>query len=144
MSVLDGLNFVKKVPVAVGTRSGLSPVERGRRRLLADLGIQIALADDPSFEVVKQTKKRSGGVVETKRKPRSWANVQGDEAFIIIRFSNKPMSLGGKRGSIVKCDANAVADTLHIVREWAQSPEADEAIMKMVISAKRKPRAPKE
>ncbi len=138
MSVLDDLEFVKKVPVIVSERNTVSPLDRARAKLLADIDVQIALARDPNHEIIKTTKKRSGETEEVRRKPRSWVSVQDDAAYITVRFSNKPMPLGGKRGGVIKCDANAVAKTLEVVKTWAQSDEATGAIEKAMKAAKRK------
>lgn len=139
MSALNQLEFVKKAPRPTRERAGLSPLERGRRKLVQDIRTQIELARNPDYEIVKQSKKRgTGELTETRRKPKSWAVVTDGVAYVTVRFSNKPMPIGGKRGSIIKCDPSAIEQTLTTVRDWAQSPEADDAIEKMMKASKRK------
>lgn len=141
MSALDSLNFVKKAPSAIALRSGASPLDRARTKLLAEIDAQISLSRDPSFVIKKERKKRgTGEIVTTERKPKSWVVVQDDSAYITARFSNKPMPLGGKRGSIIKCSASEVSSVLEKIREYVASYEADAIIEKMMKEAKRKSR----
>ena len=136
MSILEGLVFVKKPP-KVASLSGQSPVERGRKKFVGDIDTQIALAGNPEFEIVKPVNKRDGTTGETRRKPRSWVHVSNGEAYITVRFSNKPIPLGGKRGGIIRCSPSDVEETLATVRRWALSEEATGIIEKMLLSAKR-------
>ena len=138
MSILDKLDFVKKAPVTTSGRARVSPIERARKKLLAEIDHQIGLAADPNYEIVKQTRKRSGEVATSQRKPKSWAVVQGGDAFITLRLSNKPMAIGGKRGGVIKCAAREVGSTMQTVREWAASHEADDAIDRMMKLTKRR------
>ena len=142
MSALDRLQFVKRVPVSAVAKSGKSPLQKAKERLSLDIGYQISLARDPNFEIVTTRKTRgSGEISETRRKPKSWIVRQNGKAFITVRFSNKSMPIGGKRGSVVSCGEDEIIETLSTLRDWAASPEADPMIEKMMAEAKRKPRS---
>lgn len=142
MGALDNLQFVKKAPKPASTRTGKSPIEKGRDKLLAEIDMQIALARDPSYVVRKERTKRDGTTAVIERKPKSWVT-PGDDGFdyLGIRYSNKLMPVGGKRGSFIKCAKGDVVEALNQVRTWVSAGEADELIEKMIADAKRKPRS---
>ena len=137
MSILDDIAFVKKSPIVASGHGGASALEKAKTKLLNEIDAQISLARDADFTIKKTTKKRTGEIVETERKLKSWVVAQGDEAFITVRFSNKPMPLGGKRGSVIKCKADEIARMLQKVSEWVQSGEADAMTEKMMKASKR-------
>lgn len=137
MSALNKLEFVKRVPRVV-VASGLSPVDRARDKLVKDINTQIELANNPNYEIVKETKKRDGTVSQTKRKPKSWIAIHDGVAYITVRYSNKPVPLGGKRGSVIKSDPASVVSVLETVKQWAQSDEATDAIEKLMKQSRRK------
>lgn len=141
MTILDGLTFVKKAPTPMKSGGSVSPLDRAKRKLLAEVDAQIALANDPNFTIRKETKKRDGTTAISERKPKSWIVKDGEDAYITIRYSNKPMPLGGKRGSVIKCATTEIAKTLSAVREAIHGGHVDELIEKMMRDAKRKPRA---
>ncbi len=139
MGSLDSLSFVRSAPIAEGGRKGISPLEKARKKLTADINQQIQLARNPNYEEKKTVKKRSGETVEKIHKPRSWVvSTRGGRSYIYIRYSNKVLSIGGKRGSIIECPTDAVVSTFETVRAWVQSDEADRVLEKALRGAKRK------
>lgn len=139
MSVLDGLKFVKKPPAKVP--AGHDPMERARKKLLSDLDTQIALARDANFVIRRERKKQDGTTEVIERKPKSWVVAfTRDYAYLGIRFSNKLMPIGGKRGSYIELPIGEVPATLERVRESVQHGELDQQIEKIMKEAKRKPR----
>lgn len=133
MGALDNLTFAKKAPAAA-KRTGASPLEKGRKKLLADIGHQIALARDPNYEIV--TTGRGGS--EKRRKPKSWVQTVDDGvAYLAIRYSNKVMPIGGRAGSLIKVSADGVVDALSTVKGAVESGELDGMIETMIQKAKR-------
>lgn len=136
MGALDSLTFAKKAPVRAKA-GGASPLEKARKKLLTDLEHQISLARDPNFEII--TTNRAGE--EKRRKPKSWVHsIEGDTAFLTIRYSNKAMPIGGKAGSFIKVAVGEVATALATVRDAVNAHELDGMIETMMAKAKRKPR----
>jgi len=135
MGKLDDLNFVKKAPV-ISVNKGASPVEKARKKLVAEIEHQISLAADPNYEIVTTNRNNE----ETRRNPKSWIVVDGETAFITIRYSNIAVPLGGKRGGVIKCSVENVPDALRTVRDAIKEGEVDEILEKMIAKAKRKPR----
>jgi len=142
MGALDSLSFVRSAPIAEGGRKGISPLEKARKKLTADIDPQIRLAKDPNYEEIKTVKKRSGETVEKIHKPRSWVvSTTNGKSYINIRYSNKILSIGGKRGSIIECSSDAVVSTFDTVKAWALSDEANRVLEKALQGAKRKKHA---
>lgn len=140
MDELDHLDFVKKAPIPPATRRGKSPLEKAREKLVAEIDVQIALADDPGFVIRKTRNKRDGTSEVIERKPRSWVTVNDGVAYITIRHSNKIVPLGGKRGSIVRCLVADVASTLRTVRTYVGAGKADDLLDKFIKENRRKAR----
>ena len=139
MGALDSLSFVRSAPIAEGGHKGISPLEKARKKLTADIDQQIQLARNPNYEERKTVKKRTGGTVEKIHKPRSWVvSTDNGKSYINIRYSNKVLSIGGKRGSIIECPTDDVVSTFETVRAWVQSDEADRVLEKALRGAKRK------
>ena len=136
MSILDKLDFVRRVPPALST-AGKLPLENARTRLLAEIDAQIALLADSSYVIRTQVKKRSGSMEEQVRKPRSWVVTSGDAAYISVRVSNKVINIGGSKGQFIKCDPFATARTLETIKKWAKSNEADATLARAMKSAAR-------
>ena len=140
MSVLNKLDFVKKLPtVKTGGRSGKTPLERAKERSKHEIDLQIALARNPTFveKVMGKRGAKKGEVVKS-RKPRSWVTVDGNEAFVTPRFSNKPLNLGGRKGSHIRAAGRAGAiQALEVIAKWADSSEADAVLAKAMEDAKR-------
>lgn len=137
MNGLSSLNFAKKAPVQA-KGGGASPLEKACKKLLTDIDHQISLARDPSFEIV--THNRAGE--EKRRKPKSWVqSIDGDTAYLTIRYSNKAMPVGGKAGSFIKAPVGEVVNTLSTVRDAVLSGELNAMIETMIKKSKRKPRA---
>ena len=136
MPALENLEFVSGVPV-VGTSGGLSPLESARKKLLKEIDFQIALAKDPNFKIVKTVNKRDGSPHTLERKPRSWVTFGEDFAYVTVRISDKPVSIGGNRGAVVRCSHDEVVETLEAIRSWADSSEADELILDTASKSKR-------
>lgn len=142
MGTLDHLSFVRSAPVAQDGRKRSSPLEKARQKLIADIDQQIKLTRNPNYEERKTVRKRSGETVEKVHKPRSWIVAKkNDKSYINIRFSNKVLSIGGKRGSIIECPTDDVVAAFEAVKSWAQSHEADRVLEKALRGAKRKRRA---
>ena len=140
MGSLDNLSFVQRAPVAEDGRKRTSPLEKARQRLIADIDRQIKLATNPNYEE-KRTVRIKGGTIEKTHKPRSWVvATKGDNSYINIRYSNKVLSVGGKRGSIIECATDEVASTFETVKAWVQSDDADRVLEKALRGAKRKRR----
>ena len=140
MDELNDLVFVRKAPKPTSMRQGKSPIEKAREKLIGEIDVQISLANDPAFVIRKTRNKRDGTTEEIVRAPRSWATVEGDDAYLTIRFSNKVMPLGGKRGSIIRCPVDQVAETLGTVRTYVAEGKADELLDRMAKESRRKPR----
>jgi len=141
MGSLDSLNFVRRAPVAEDGRKRNSPLEKARQKLTADIERQINLAKNPDYEERKTVRKRKGGTVEKVHRPRSWVvSTKDDKSYINIRYSNKVLSIGGKRGSIIECSTDDVVSTFEVVKAWVQSDEADRVLEKALQGAKRKRR----
>ncbi len=141
MSALEKLQFVRSAPVAQSGRKKISLLDIARKRLVNDLDVQIALGKNPDFEIKKTVKKRNGTIEETVHKPKSWVVLdESGTAYITIRFSNKVLPVGGKRGSIIQCNQESVVPTLETVRVWALSDEADKVLDKALRGAKRRKR----
>ena len=140
MSILSNLNFAKALPAkAKSSRAGKSPLEKAKEKLSVEIGYQISLNDNPKFMIVKETKKRgSGKVIKSQRAPRSWVTVDGDTAYITPRFSNKPLNVGGKRGSYIACAKTDIGKVLGTLSKWALSDEANDVLEKAMKSSKRK------
>jgi len=126
--------------ISASVRSGKNPLDKARERLVADIDAQIKLAKDPKFSIKRVIKKRTGGNETMTRRPRSWVTVDGDAAYIAVRFSNKPLNPGGRKGQFVKCAAKDVTKALGQIKAWAESPESDDVLAKAIEGAKRKPR----
>jgi len=138
MSILDALTFSKRAPAGTRTSTGTSPLEKARTKLLRDLDAQARLARDPDYEIV--TTNRAGQ--EKRRKPKSWVQgIDGDVAYLTIRYSNKTMPIGGKRGNFVRCNSAEIAATFETVARAVEAGELDEMIETMIVKARRKPRA---
>ena len=141
MGALDSLRFVRSAPVAEDKRKRSSPLEKARQKLIADIDRQIKLATNPNYEERKTVRKRKGGTVEKVHKPRSWVvSTKNGKSYINIRYSNKVLSIGGKRGSIIECATDEVVPTFEAVKAWAQSDEADRVLELALRGAKRKRR----
>lgn len=137
MSALDGLTFVKKAPT-VAKAGGTSPLDKARAKFSADIDAQIKLARDPNFEIVSQRKNRATGqIVSNRRKPKSWISVVDDSAFITVRFSNKAVPVGGKRGSVIKTTPSDAPMVLETVKRWVDSGEANPLLEKLISQSKR-------
>ncbi len=137
MGALDSLSFAKKAPTPVKA-GGTSPLDRAKKKLIAEIDHQIALARDPNYEIV--TPRRDG--TEKRRKPKSWVHgFDQDNAYLTIRYSNKMMPIGGKSGSFIKVPVGEVPSALEKVREAVTAGELDGMIETMIAKAKRKPRS---
>ena len=142
MGTLDNLSFVRSAPVAQDGRERISPLEKARKKLIADIDQQINLAKNPNYKEQKTVRRRSGETVEKIHKPRSWVvSTRNGKSYINIRYSNKVLSIGGKRGSIIECSTDDVVSTFETVKAWVQSNEADRVLEKALRGAKRKRRA---
>ena len=137
MSILDKLKIVDHVPTAAAV-GAVSPVDRGRFKLIDELSIQIELAKNPEYKVVKGINKRDGTTEKSERKPRSWVTVDDEYAYIGVRISNKLVPVGGANGSFVRCKRDEVINTLEVLRQWAESGEADDLIQETMLKSKRK------
>ncbi|MGR3837894.1 MAG: hypothetical protein ACU0A2_06030 [Cognatishimia sp.] len=138
MTLLDDLTFVKKAPT-IQKSGGKTPLDKAREKFSSDIDSQIKLARDPNFEIVTQRKNRaSGEIVSNRRKPKSWIAIVDGAAFITARFSNKPVPLGGKRGSVIKTTPNDAPQILARVKQWVDSGEADPLLEKLLAQSKRK------
>ncbi len=142
MSILTKLDFAKKLPdVQRAGRARKSPLDSAKERLSAEIDVQIALAKNPKFKLVTSRKQRkSGKVVKTERKPRSWVTIEGDVAFVSPRYANKVLNIGGRKGAFVKTTPAKVAATLALLKEWVESSESDAVLSKAIARAKRGPR----
>ena len=139
MSNLDKLTFAKKLPaVEKMGRPSKSPLDRAKEKFAYETDLQIALAKDPNFteEILGKRGKQAGKVIKS-RKPRSWVQMDGDTAYITPRFSNKPINLGGRKGSHIKVPAKDVAETFNIVKAAVEGGELDDVIQKTMDAAKR-------
>ena len=142
MGALDNLTFVRKAPVVKGRSKRSSPLAKARRKLTAGIDQQIKLANNPAYEERTTVRKRGGDTIEKMRKPRSWViSTKNGKSYINILFSNKLLSIGGKRGSIIECSTDDVVSSFETVRAWVQSDEADRVLKKALEGAKRKRRA---
>ena len=137
MSILDKLKIVDHVPTATAV-GAVSPVDRGRFKLIDEISIQIELAKNPEYKVVKGINKRDGTTETSERKPRSWVTVDDEYAYIGVRISNKLVPVGGANGSFVRCRRDEVINTLEVLRQWAESGEADDLIQETMLKSKRK------
>jgi len=138
---LDNLTFVRSAPVKQRGSTALSPLEKARKRLMTDIDLQIAVARNPEFVQTKTVKKRDGTVEEKIRKPRSWVVADDDgNSYITPRFSNNVLSVGGKRGSVIRCASNEVVSTLETVKAWVGTHDADDVLEKALKGAKRRKR----
>ena len=141
VSGLDNLTFVRSAPAKQRGRGALSPLEKARKKLMADIDLQIRVAHDPAFVQRKTVNKRDGTTSEKTRIPRSWVVTADDGmSYITPRFSNKTLSVGGKRGSVIRCASNEVVSTLQTVRSWVLSSDADSVLEKALKGAKRRKR----
>ncbi len=139
MSILNKLDFAKKLPaVEKAGRSGKGPLEKAKEKFTHEIGLQISLAKDPKFseQIYGKRGKQKGKLIKN-RKPRSWVTVSGSDAYITPRFSNKPINLGGRKGSHIKVPANGVAGALKLIRDWIESDESNDTIQKAMDAAKR-------
>ena len=139
MNNLDKLTFAKKLPAVEKTgRPGKSPLDRAKEKFAYEIDLQIALAKDPDFaeEILGKRGKLKGKVIKS-RKPRSWVQLDGDTAYISPRFSNKPINLGGRKGSYIKVSAKGLAEALDIVKAAVGGGELDDVIQKAMDAAKR-------
>ena len=139
MGNLDELTFAKKLPaVEKARRLSKSPFEKAKEKFVYEIDIQIALAKDPMFteEILGKRGKLTGKVIKS-RKPRSWVQVDGDTAYITPRFSNKPINLGGRKGSHIKVSAKGLAEAFNVVKAAVESGELDDVIQKAMDAAKR-------
>ena len=139
MSNLDKLTFAKKLPdVEKVGRSSKSPLERAREKFAYEIDLQIALAKDPDFaeEMLGKRGKLKGKVIKS-RKPRSWVQMDGDTAYITPRFSNKPINLGGRKGSHIVVPAKGLAEAFGVVKAAVEGGELDGVIQKAMDAAKR-------
>ena len=139
MSILDKLDFAKKLPaVEKAGRQGKSPLEKAKEKFVHEIGLQLSLAKDPNFsEDIFGKRGRLKGKLIKSRKPRSWATLSGTDAYITPRFSNKPINLGGRKGSHIKVPANGVAGALNVVKAAVESGELDDVIQNAMDGAKR-------
>lgn len=139
MRNLDKLDFAKKLPaVEKAERSGKSLLEKAREKFVHEIGLQVRLAANPNFvEEIRGRRGRLKGKVIKSRKPRSWVTLAGSDAYISPRFSNKPINLGGRKGSHIKVPANGVANALNVVKAAVESGELDDVIQKAMDAAKR-------
>jgi hypothetical protein len=136
---IEKLTFVKKLPAVekVG-RSSKSPLERAKEKFIHEIDLQISLTKDPNFteEILGKQGKQKGKVIKS-RKPRSWVQMDGDTAYITPRFSNKPISLGARKGSHIKVLAKELSETFNIVKAAVEGGELDDVIQKAMDAAKR-------
>ena len=138
--MLERLDFVDSVPNEVLAMSQ-SPVEKARAKLRDDIDLQIKLVEDPDYRVVKTVRKRGGATEKIERKPRSWVSYNDGLAYITVRIANRVVSIGGSRGAVIRCHAEQVVETLHIIREWADTEEAEAVIAEAKEKSKRGPRS---
>ncbi len=137
MAGLENLEFVKVVPKTVA-QGGITPLERAREKFLGRIDTQITLAGNTELTVVKNINRRDGSFHTIERKPRSWVSYANDYAYIVVRISNKPINIGGSRGSVIRCNPNQVIETLQQIRKWAESDSANSVIEEAVKKSRRK------
>ncbi len=134
MSLLDELDFVHKIPRT--TASGKSPLERAREKFVNDVDDQIEMQRGTT--AADQTNPTTETSETKKRKPRSWVKIIDDDAYITPRVSNKPLPIGGKKGSVIRVACDQIIRTLETLQSWAQTPDAEAVILKAVTDAKRR------
>ncbi len=137
MSVLDEIEFVKRVP-AGAARADATPLEMARQNLLGEIDIQVQLLQEPDFVLRKTVNKRDGTTATKERRPRSWVKYVGDFAYITFRIANKPSEIRVGSGAVVKCRPEDVQATLDVLRRWAESEEADAVILEVIEKSRRK------
>jgi|TARA_B100000315_G_C14496217_1_gene550104 hypothetical protein len=139
MSLLKNLEFAKNLPkVANPGKPKKSPLELAKIRLAKEIDVQIALAKNPKFKVVTSRKQRkTGKIIKSQRKPRSWVTSEDDSAYVTPRFANKVLNVGGKRGANIKTTPKKIVETLNVLNKWVASSESDAVLMKALEKARR-------
>ena len=142
MSVLEKLEFAKKLPeVSKPGRAKKTPLQSAKERLAAEIDVQVALAKNPKYKVVTSRKERkTGKVVKTERTPRSWIAIDGDDAFVAVRYANRVLNVGGRKGAYIKTTPKKVVQALNTLKQWVESPESDATLERAMAKAKRGPR----
>jgi hypothetical protein len=137
MSTLANLEFVEKIPSGTAKKRDLSPLDRAKTKLVKEIDLQMKLVKDPKYSVRKVVNKRDGSTETAERRPRSWVAYSDDNAYITVRISNKPVNIGGQKGSVIRCPSNSVLKTFAILKEWVASNESDELIKRSIQNSKR-------
>jgi hypothetical protein len=137
MSTLAKLEFVENIPSDTKKGRGFSPLEKAKSKLVKEIDLQMKLVKDPKFSVRKTVNKRDGSTQTAERKPRSWVAYSEDSAYITVRISNKPVKIGGSKGSVIRCPANSVLNAFAVLKDWATSEESDDLIRQSILKSKR-------
>ena len=139
MALLKNLEFAKKLPKIVKPGKPKKPLlELAKLRLTKEIDVQIALAKNPKFKVVTSRKQqKTGKIIKTQRKPRSWVTSEDEYAYVTPRFANKVLNVGGKRGANIKTTPKKVVETLNVLNKWVASAESDAVLTKTMEKARR-------
>jgi len=136
MAILNTLNFVTYNPL------NNNPIAMRRRKLVAKIEEQLALAVDTDYSPTK-TKwlKDSEGVEQKtevpKRVKRWWSECSDGTVQLTVRYGSKPIEFEKGKGAILVATLADVAPTLEAVKAAAENGELDDLLETQFAFGKR-------
>ena len=132
MSVLNSLKLVSFSPI-----NNTSPEAARRRKLIAKIDEQLALAANPDYQPTKskRVKDEDGNVqkVEVKKRIKCWWSAAADGKInLTVRYGSKAIEFAKGKNAIELDNEEQVTSTLLKVKEAVQAGEFDKLIANQI------------